>query len=62
MTQRAIETLNGADVIACEDTRVTAVLLRRFAIATPMLAYHDHNADAVRPQLLERLTAGQAVA
>ena len=62
MTQRAIETLRGADVIACEDTRVTGVLLQRFAIATPMTPYHDHNADHVRPQILARLQAGEAVA
>lgn len=62
MSARAIETLQGADVIACEDTRVTGVLLRRFAITTPMLSYHDHNADRVRPQLLARLAAGEVVA
>jgi len=62
MTQRAIETLRGVDVIACEDTRVTGVLLQRFAIATPMTPYHDHNADRVRPQILARLQAGEAVA
>ncbi len=62
MTERAIATLNGADIIACEDTRVTAVLLRRYGIATPMLAYHDHNADRVRPQLMDRLAAGAVVA
>ena len=62
MTERAIATLNGADVVACEDTRVTAVLLRRYGITTPMLSYHDHNADRVRPQLMERLAAGEAIA
>ncbi len=62
MTQRAIETLRGVDVIACEDTRVTGVLLQRFAIATPMTPYHDHNANRVRPQILARLQAGEAVA
>lgn len=62
MTARAIETLKAADIIACEDTRVTGVLLQRFAIATPMTPYHDHNADRVRPQMMARLTAGEAVA
>jgi 16S rRNA (cytidine1402-2'-O)-methyltransferase len=62
MTARAIETLKAADVIACEDTRVTGVLLQRFAIATPMTPYHDHNADRVRPQLIARLQAGDVVA
>jgi 16S rRNA (cytidine1402-2'-O)-methyltransferase len=49
-------------VIACEDTRVTGVLLQRFSIATAMTPYHDHNAERVRPKLLERMGAGQAVA
>jgi 16S rRNA (cytidine1402-2'-O)-methyltransferase len=62
MTARAAATLRGAAVIACEDTRVTAVLLRRFGITTPMTPYHDHNAERVRPQLLARLNAGEAVA
>jgi 16S rRNA (cytidine1402-2'-O)-methyltransferase len=62
ITARAIATLRGAAVIACEDTRVTAVLLRRFGITTPMTSYHDHNAERVRPLLLARLAAGEAVA
>jgi 16S rRNA (cytidine1402-2'-O)-methyltransferase len=62
MTQRAIETLRGVAVIACEDTRVTGGLLQRFGIATPMTSYHDHNADRVRPQIIARLQAGEAVA
>ncbi len=62
MTRRAIETLKDVHVIACEDTRVTGGLLQRFSIVTPMLPYHDHNADRVRPQILARLQAGEAVA
>jgi len=62
ISQRALETLRGADVIACEDTRVTGILLQRFSISTAMTPYHDHNAERVRPLLLERMTAGQAVA
>ena len=62
MTQRGIETLRGVAVIACEDTRVTGVLLQRFGINTPMTPYHDHNADRVRPQIIARLQAGEAVA
>ncbi len=49
-------------VIACEDTRVTAKLLSAYGIHTPMLAYHEHNAARVRPQLIERLKQGQIVA
>lgn len=59
---RALETLSGASGIACEDTRVTGVLLRRFGITTPMTPYHDHNAARARPGLLARLAAGEAVA
>jgi 16S rRNA (cytidine1402-2'-O)-methyltransferase len=62
MTARAVATLKAATVIACEDTRVTAVLLRRFGITTPMTPYHDHNAARVRPQLVARLRAGEIVA
>ncbi|HEX7969011.1 MAG TPA: 16S rRNA (cytidine(1402)-2'-O)-methyltransferase, partial [Stellaceae bacterium] len=62
ITLRALAVLRGADVIACEDTRVTAKLLARHGIATPMLAYHDHNAERMRPLLLERLRQGEGVA
>ena len=59
---RALATLAGADVIACEDTRVTRKLLDRYAIATPLTPYHDHNATTARPKLLRRLAEGAAVA
>jgi 16S rRNA (cytidine1402-2'-O)-methyltransferase len=62
ITLRALEVLAGADVIACEDTRVTRKLLEHYGISTPMLAYHEHNAAAARPKLLERLAAGESVA
>ncbi len=62
MTARAVDTLRAVDLIACEDTRVTGVLLQRFAPGTPMTPYHDHNADKARPLLLEKLQAGAAVA
>ena len=62
ITIRALETLAGADVIACEDTRVTRKLLDRFAITTPLTPYHDHNAATARPKLLEKLAAGAAIA
>ncbi len=62
ITIRALETLAGADVIACEDTRVTRKLLDRFAIATALTPYHDHNAATARPKLLEKLAAGAAIA
>lgn len=62
ITLRALETLAGADVIACEDTRVTRKLADRFGIATPLTPYHEHNAAEARPKLLARLARGEAVA
>ena len=59
---RALELLAGADVIACEDTRVTRKLAERYGIATPLTPYHEHNADVARPKLLARLARGEAVA
>jgi 16S rRNA (cytidine1402-2'-O)-methyltransferase len=62
ITLRALEALAGADVIACEDTRVTRKLLDRYAIATPLTPYHEHNAATARPVLLRRLGDGAAIA
>ena len=62
ITLRALETLAGADLIACEDTRVTRKLLERYAIATPLTPYHEHNAAQARPLLLQRIADGAAVA
>ena len=62
ITLRAIEVLRRADLIACEDTRVTATLARRFGLTAERVAYHDHNAETMRPRLLQRLAAGAAVA
>jgi 16S rRNA (cytidine1402-2'-O)-methyltransferase len=59
---RALETLAAADLIACEDTRVTHRLLDHYGIATPLTPYHEHNAAAARPKLLARLAGGDAVA
>src|SRR5512146_2596400 len=59
---RAVEVLKGADAIACEDTRVTGKLAQRFGIATPLLSYHDHNAERMRPKLIARLKAGERIA
>jgi 16S rRNA (cytidine1402-2'-O)-methyltransferase len=61
ITLRALEALAGADVIACEDTRVTRKLLDRYGIETPLAPYHDHNAAEARPKILGRLEAGEAV-
>jgi 16S rRNA (cytidine1402-2'-O)-methyltransferase len=62
ITLRALATLAGVDLIACEDTRVTRRLLERYSIATPMTPYHEHNAAAARPKLLRRLVQGASVA
>jgi 16S rRNA (cytidine1402-2'-O)-methyltransferase len=62
MTLRALAALAGADVIACEDTRVTRKLLDRYAITTPLTPYHEHNAAKARPALLRRLAEGAAIA
>lgn len=59
---RALSTLAAADTILCEDTRVTSRLLQRFAIATRMRPYHDHNAARVRPAILEELRNGARIA
>ncbi|HZD25482.1 MAG TPA: SAM-dependent methyltransferase, partial [Alphaproteobacteria bacterium] len=59
ITLRALDLLAAADVIACEDTRVTRKLLTLHDIATPTLAYHEHNAERARPALIERLKEGQ---
>ena len=62
ITLRALETLAGADLIACEDTRVTRKLLERYAISTPLTPYHEHNAAQARPVLLQKIAGGAAVA
>ncbi|WP_420406698.1 16S rRNA (cytidine(1402)-2'-O)-methyltransferase [Hoeflea sp.] len=62
ITIRALETLAGADIIACEDTRVSRVLLDRYGISTRPYAYHEHNADRVGPKLMTALETGRSVA
>ncbi len=62
ITLRALDTLRGADVVACEDTRVTGKLLAHYGISATTLAYHEHNAAKVRPGLIERLKSGQRMA
>jgi 16S rRNA (cytidine1402-2'-O)-methyltransferase len=62
ITLRALETLSLADVIACEDTRVSGKLMAIHGIHTKLLAYHDHNADRIRPLLLRRMGEGERIA
>ena len=61
ITLRALEVLGQADVIACEDTRVTGKLLARYDIKKPTVAYHDHNAERMLPKLLDHLEQGHKV-
>jgi len=61
LSPRAAQILMKADVVAVEDSRVTAGLFRHLGTKGKMLPYHDHNADAVRPGLIARM-ASEAVA
>ena len=62
ITLRALETLSGADLIACEDTRITRRLIERYVITAELTPYHEHNAAQARPRILQRLAEGAAVA
>lgn len=62
ITLRALQTLAAADIVACEDTRVSRVLLERYGIRRRTTAYHEHNAAEAGPRLIEALEAGQSVA
>jgi 16S rRNA (cytidine1402-2'-O)-methyltransferase len=62
ITLRALETLAGADLIACEDTRITHRLIERYLISAQLTPYHEHNAAAARPKILEKLAQGASVA
>ncbi len=64
MTDRARQTLEQATVIACEDTRTTNKLLMLLGISTTakMLAYHEYNADKMRPTLISLLEKGETIA
>lgn len=65
ITLHALDVLREADVLAAEDTRSLRRLMDIHGIALhdrPMVAYHDHNGDSVRPRLLAAMAAGQAVA
>lgn len=62
ITLRALETIAACDVLACEDTRVTRVLLDRYGIRQKPVAYHEHNAEEAGPRLVAALQAGRSVA
>jgi 16S rRNA (cytidine1402-2'-O)-methyltransferase len=62
LTLRALDVLATASVIAAEDTRVTATLLRRYGIATKAIAVHAHNEAGRSAALLAMLAEGKSVA
>jgi 16S rRNA (cytidine1402-2'-O)-methyltransferase len=62
ITLRALETLAGVDIIACEDTRITRRLTERYGIAAELMTYHEHNAATVRPKIIQWLAEGRSVA
>src|ERR1700746_1040359 len=62
VTLRALQTLAGVDLIACEDTRITRRLTERYAIRAQLHAYHEHNAAEARPKILDHLAQGGSIA
>lgn len=62
ITIRALEVLNSADIVACEDTRVTNKLLNSYAIQARTTAYNDHSKKADRQKLISLLKEGKSVA
>jgi 16S rRNA (cytidine1402-2'-O)-methyltransferase len=62
ITLRALETLAGVDLIACEDTRITRRLTERYGIKAKLTPYHEHNAAIARASILQRLARGASVA
>jgi 16S rRNA (cytidine1402-2'-O)-methyltransferase len=62
LSPRAQRVLREASVIACEDTRHTALLCQRYAIATPRVSLHAHNEARRVPELLARLSRGESLA
>lgn len=62
ITVRALAVLSRADVIYCEDTRHSRTLVAHYGLTAPLRAYHEHNAEAERPRILELIAEGRAVA
>jgi len=61
VTLRVLEALAACDLVACEDTRVTAKLLRHYGIAAKTVSYNEHNANVSGPKLIEEIKGGKAV-
>jgi 16S rRNA (cytidine1402-2'-O)-methyltransferase len=62
VTIRALATLAAADLVYCEDTRMSRRLLERYAVKVPVKAYHEHNAQKLRPVILDQLKGGARLA
>lgn len=62
MTARAAEILRDADIVACEDTRHTRILLTHLGIERPVVSYHEHNKKEAGPKLIAALREGKSVA
>lgn len=62
VTIRALETFAAADIVACEDTRVTRILLERYGIRRRMIAYHEHNEAEAAIKLVAAVAEGKSVA
>jgi 16S rRNA (cytidine1402-2'-O)-methyltransferase len=61
ITLRALETLREADVVACEDTRRTKILLDRYEIAGKLVSFHEHNEETRTLELAGRIEGGEVV-
>jgi 16S rRNA (cytidine1402-2'-O)-methyltransferase len=62
VTLRVLSALREADVVACEDTRRTRVLLDRYGVSARLVSYHEHNEEKRSAELVERMRAGEVVA
>jgi 16S rRNA (cytidine1402-2'-O)-methyltransferase len=62
VTLRVLSALRSADVVACEDTRRTRVLLDRYGVSATLVSYHEHNERERSAELVRRMTAGETVA
>jgi 16S rRNA (cytidine1402-2'-O)-methyltransferase len=62
VTLRVLSALREADVVACEDTRRTRVLLDRYGVKARLVSYHEHNERGRATELAERMRAGETVA
>lgn len=62
ITLRALDIFNIADLIVCEDTRVSGKLLSHYGIKKPLISYNDHNADEKRPEIIKEIKSGKIIA